>query len=242
MNIPSIGTTRGIFEIFIPGVFLLLNILVFTYFFSEISGSFKNDLIFLISNQILSLVIIISFGYLIGVILRLLKTKIVDKLSGCFCWMLYGKFKKNKKAYWFEPFPYFTYISRLSKKKLPVEASIYFNHVWEPIRYKVKDGNREFFNYCKTLIYTSDDRIANEIYSAEALIRYVSGMFYALFISSLLIFLIMIYSGFKIFFLVVGISYLLAIAVILFNFRFLRIKEVETVFVASLHQNSNISK
>ena len=68
MTIPTIGGARGIFEIFIPGVFLFLNLTAVVYLFPFIDEDTKNYLLSCSSNPFLSLIIIICFGYLIGVI------------------------------------------------------------------------------------------------------------------------------------------------------------------------------
>ena len=91
---------------------------------------------------------------------------------------------------------------------------------------------------CKVLINSSDERAAAEIYAAESLTRYISGMFYGLVFSSISIFMMLLFlsilhqqviSGLVI----LLIAYLYAILEIIRRFRNIRIKEVEMVFAAS---------
>ena len=79
---------------------------------------------------------------------------------------------------------------------------------------------------------------AIEIYAAEALTRYISGMFYALLISMVLILstIILLYidSG-KIItgLIVILFAYFLSFMAVMSHFRFIRMKEVGILFAAS---------
>ena len=64
----------------------------------------------------------------------------------------------------------------------------FYEKTWKP-RTK-KKSNKQFFNFCKTMIISEDERSANEIYAAESLNRYVVGMFYGLAISIVLMFIV----------------------------------------------------
>ena len=97
---------------------------------------------------------------------------------------------------------------------------------------------KEFFNFCKVLIISEDERGANEIYAAESLCRYISGIFYALVVSFFLQFLILItviLINHNINVVIIGllVGYCIAIFAILKNFRFMRLREVQTVFAAA---------
>jgi hypothetical protein len=103
MNIPTIGGAKGIFEIFVPGLFLFLNFVLVLYLFPFTEKETNSLISLCISNQILGLVITISFSYLIGVILRLFRTDLADEWSAKFI----RKFKHGaNKLYAVEKFPY----------------------------------------------------------------------------------------------------------------------------------------
>ena len=81
MNIPTIGGSRGIFEIFVPGTFLLLNLSVIVYMFPFTDEETRRLIAAGASNPASALIIAISFGYLMGVLLRLFRTDLPDNLS-----------------------------------------------------------------------------------------------------------------------------------------------------------------
>jgi hypothetical protein len=124
---------------------------------------------------------------------------------------------------------------------LPPEAHSFYNKTWGSRR--LEKQNKQFFNFVKIIISTSDEKAAAEIYAAESLTRYISGMFYALLFAFLLVTTTVIsnyvasdriLSG--LIFILIG--YLFALVEILAHFRFIRIKEVETVFAASYKNKS----
>lgn len=243
MNIPTIGGTRGVFEIFVPGAFLLLNLAAVVYLLPFIDEDTKSFISGCGSTPALSLVIILCFGYLIGVILRLFRAEPVDKLSA----KLNMKFNSHAcqdgtcKPWAYEEFPYIDWIGEVCKLYLPPETIEFYYNTWAG---RKREGrNRQFFNFCKTIINSVDERAANEIHSAEALSLYISGTFYSLVIASCLLsatVALHFHSFGKIItpLLLIIVVYLLAIAAILRYFRFIRIKEVEIVFAATFIHRS----
>ena len=123
-------------------------------------------------------------------------------------------------------------LGKLSENNLPVETLNFYNAVWLP-RMKER-GNREFFNYWKVMLDSKDERTIIEDYAAEAMCRYISGMFYALFVSLGLLIANAALTRLSPVMIVLGLCYLVGILIILLNFRLLRVKEVETVFAASM--------
>lgn len=102
MRIPSIRESGGIFEIFVPGVFLLLNVIGTVYFSfkKEVDKWLTDDSSF--SKLGLSIMIIICFGYLFGMILRLFRAKTPDQLSSWYHTRNFnlfssGSFQKDKE-------------------------------------------------------------------------------------------------------------------------------------------------
>ena len=244
MNIPTIGGTRGIFEIFVPGMFLLLNISAVVYSFPFLDDHTRNLMSSLAMNSILDLVVSVCFGYLIGVLLRLIKTDPLDKFSAwwlkVFDKKVQDKVVHGKRTYRLnatEGFPYIGWIGQVAKGYLPPEALHFYDKVWVK-RQRPSNQNKQFFNFCKLVVICHDEKAASEIYAAEALTRYIASMYYALVLASILIIGTIILYGlflgqwlFGLFILLV--AYLCAIIIIVQRFRKMRIREVEVVFAAS---------
>ncbi|MBK9928068.1 MAG: hypothetical protein IPP66_22590 [Anaerolineales bacterium] len=244
MNIPTIGGTRGIFEIFVPGVFLLLNIGAVLFSIPTLDDHTKNMLASLASNSVLDVIVSICFGYLIGILLRLLKTDALDKLSA---WWL-RTFDKNAREknhqagkptyrlFATEGFPYIGWVGEVAAGYLPPEAFHFYNQVWAK-RKRDSNQNKQFFNFCKLVVSSNDEHVSDEIYAVEALTRYIAGMFYALLLASIMIIvtiaLHIAIGEWVIGFFILLAAYLLAIIIIVQRFRKIRIKEVEAVFAAS---------
>jgi hypothetical protein len=268
MNIPTIGGPRGIFEIFVPGVFLFLNFGLFSYLLPFVDQKTRDMVSEITNNSVLELVIAICFGYLIGILLRLLKTDQIDKLSSG--WLMVfdknariaatqnktkekGKFiewlkhifnkgtpqdKKLKyKLYAIEEFPYIGWLEYVSKEYLPPEAAEFYKSVWAP-RKRGNKQNKQFFNFCKLVVTSKDEKAASEIYAAEALTRYIAGMFYALMTASLIIALTFVFVGLEsghwmTGLLLIMLAYAIAMIIIVQRFRKMRIREVEVIFATS---------
>ena len=244
LNFQKIGVAGGVFHILVPGVYLLLNIFGCVYLFPFVSLEIKQGMYEILSNPTLGLVITIGFGYLIGVILRIFRSEYPDKLSAKFLRRIDSNAKppeNDGNRYAYERFPYIRWMERVCDR-LPSNVNDFYHEVWK------KQGNsRTFLNLSKLLIISEDERAANEIYSAESLCRYISGMFYALVSSTALIIIVLVFqlialiffknfrentnfiSSIIILFLFL-VGNLLAIFGILANYRFMRIKEVQTVF------------
>ena len=244
MNIPGIGGTRGIFEIFVPGVFLLLNISAMLFSLPFLDDHTKELITSLASNSVLDVVVSICFGYLIGILLRLLRTDTLDKFSA---WWLRAFDKKaraktsdGRKAYRLsatEGFPYIGWIGEVAAGYLPPEALHFYEKIWAK-RQRESNQNKQFFNFSKLVVSCNDENAANEIYAAESFTRYIAGMFYALLFASILIVLTIILRYVFLGELLIGFvallaAYLLAILIIVQRFRKMRIREVEVVFAAS---------
>jgi len=238
MNIPTIGGTRGIFEIFVPGVFLLINIGGVIYFSPFMDQPSRAMLVSTLGNPGVSLVVAICFGYLLGVLLRLLSVDTPDSLSAGWLKLFFGNAKVGKNQYRLfvtETFPYFGWMEEVSQSYLLPEVTQFYKRVWG--KRKHSHLNKQFFNFSKIIIASADERSSNEIYAAEALTRYIAGMFYSLCFSSLLIIVVITAELFSsqnpAGFIVTLLGYLLATLTIIRNFRRIRIKEVEVVFAAS---------
>jgi hypothetical protein len=264
-GVPSVGGARGIFEIFIPGAFLFINIAGVVYISTDALHLPKDLFVQSLAAQpIPALTVLVTFSYLLGIVLRLLKAQVPDMLSGRYLWLgcriesaLFGS-KKQPNDY-LEEFPYFNYLDKLVAKKLPVHARDFYCNTWrkwatcsvesssspsqDTDSVKAAEGkrteagptfyNREFINYCKTIINSVDSKCSTEMYFTEAMTRYVASMFYALVFSIFVVFPAAIMAHME-GLLIFPILYFLATLVILRNMRMLRVKEVEIVFAATV--------
>jgi len=244
MNIPAIGVVRGLFDVFVPGTFLLLNLILVVYLLPFADQDTKRFIEELASNSGTIFVLALCFGYLIGVLLRMLRTEFPDRCSAALLRRFHSRARKKNGDFqlWaIEEFPYIGWIGEVCEKFLPPEALQFYKTAWAPR--KRKGQNRQFFNYCKIMVNSVDERAATEFNAAEALSRYTAAMFFTLVLASLLVaitttlhyFYFHIVSAGLIALLVV---YLVAIAVILAYLRFLRVKEVEIVFAACFKNKS----
>ena len=255
MEIPKIANTKGIFEIFIPGTFLIVNMMgVFILFFHSYIDTNLNDQSFLVKflmNPVFCTIILICFGYLAGIVLRLLRPEMPERWS---------KFYHNKKyanndiTFFDSEFPYLEWFDYLFKNSnYPEEYKSTFERIWcSGIGISHK---KHFFNFYKLLVCFHDKDVAEEIFSAEAVSRYNVGMFYALLISIVLLFITAVTFPLYEFFLygffdfhdlyifIIGFLffiYLFSFKTIVSNFRLIRIKEVETVIIASLKNEKKL--
>ncbi|HEU0291128.1 MAG TPA: hypothetical protein VFR47_00225 [Anaerolineales bacterium] len=239
MNIPTIGGARGIFEYFVPGIFLLINFGLSAYFFPYTNDETKRGILAAASNPALAVIVGVSFGYLIGVVLRLFQTDLPDRLSAAWLRRFHRKARQHDRKFsmWaVEQFPYFGWLEQSCQLYLPAEALDFYRKTWG--RRKQGEQNKQFVTFMKALINSGDARAADEMYAAESLSRYIAGMFYALCFACVSILVTIITSYLASGSILMGLSvllfsYLFAIASILAHYRFIRIKEVEIVFAAS---------
>jgi hypothetical protein len=180
----------------------------------------------------------IAFGYLIGVLLRLVRADPIDSLSAWWLKTFSSKIRDKNgelKRWVTNEFPYIGWIEDVCNKYLPPENFSFYKEVWEKRGNNKK--NKQFFNYCKMLINSEDERCASEIYADEAFTRYIAEMFCALAVSTILLLpttlIKAIYDPIWYVLFIILILYITSMALILKNFRTIRIKEVENVFAAT---------
>jgi hypothetical protein len=266
MTVPSIGGAQGIFEMFVPGAFTLLNALFLLY--SALGPGAQQQMRQLASDSLLSFVLVVCFGYLIGVVLRLFRTETPDAFSAWLLrltardarkdprvkppwrarWKLTDADKKYFGGWVTEDFPYVGWLGEIHAFSPGPEGAgsvqEFYTQVWaKPGSSKVQ--RKTFFNWCKTMINSVDPRAAAEITVAEAFNRYLTGMFYALWIG---IGLMAAGLGIQwasgsggaawVLFLLALLAYLAMLLVIARQFRVSRIKEVSTVFAATYYHRA----
>jgi hypothetical protein len=242
-NVPTVSSARGVFDIFMPGLFLFLNLGLVVYLLPFVDSDTRAFFGAVVQDEALLLVLTIGCGYLIGVLLRLRQTQYPDRWSAWWrrTFSGYTRGKSEDVNLWAEEeFPYIGWIGKVCKQYLSPEAQRFYDATWAPR--KQVGQNRQFFNFCKVMINSVDARSADEINAAEALSRYIAAMFFAVAIAFILILItaIWLWSAGQAMMglLVLLLVYLLALIVILSYFRFVRIREVEIVFAASLKNRS----
>ncbi|MFO1431995.1 MAG: hypothetical protein U1F76_17945 [Candidatus Competibacteraceae bacterium] len=236
-KIPLMGFTRGIFEIFIPGAFLLLNF-YFALYMIPYTSEFLKNLSSNVNDIILALVIF-SFSYLLGVILRIMRVDWVGKKSACLL-----SYREWESGLWYtDEFPYRAFNERSYARYFKLDKPNLEQHISEIKKFFedkwITVDNNLSFNFIKMILICEDEIAAKEIYAAESLSRYIASMFYCLFISDivlLVVWLTNVLTGPKffgdknLFIAIIFIIYLFGIYAILKNFHFIRHKEVDTVF------------
>ncbi len=241
MDIPSVGSPRGILELFLPGLFLLLNILLTLSFVSPDDAT-KKILSHLAANFGLTLLAAIPIAYCFGVSLRLLKTSPADRFSG---WAIRATKKGASPDFAIEgdKFPYRKGFKKRVERYLPPSALTFYDEVWDSPPYGTSLSRFDFY---KNILRDISASAAKEIYAAEALCRYVANTVYAIgisvgFLSVALICCIMYRNSVPLALPAPLIVYLLAVVIIVRNFRFLRMYEVETVFALAFLYRSDLA-
>ena len=223
---------------------MLLNLVLVVYLLPFADQNTKRFIETIASDSGMILVLALCFGYFIGVLLRMLRTEFPDKCSAAWLRRFHSHARKKNGDFvlWaVEEFPYIGWIEEVCRGFLPPEALEFYKKTWASRR---REGqNRQFFNFCKIMVNSIDERSATEFNAAEALSRHIAAMFFALCLASLLI-LITTILHYVYFYVVLTelvailITYLFAVIVILSYLRFLRIKEVEIVFAACFKNKS----
>jgi hypothetical protein len=227
---PTFAPVRGILDILFPGVFLLFNLVLCIYLVPYTDEQTKSFLKESFSRESFVLLGSLTFGYLLGVLLRLVRVETADRWSGRF-W-----------AKGVHVFPYFKFLEGRCKKYLPEDVQRFYELTWG--KRVVEKSESTFFNFCKVIINSVDQRAGNEIDAAEAITRYTASMFYALLLSTALLLvttaLVLWHSAGRE---GMGLIYLMAVYgvaafYILRRLRLIRVKEAMTVFFASyLHRD-----
>lgn len=239
MRFPT-SSIRGFFEILAPGVFLLLNIIAFTHLcipnLAPKLTTMMKPLVSCASEPILFVTLLIIVGCLIGVALRILKNAEIDSLSSRYIGLVHPAEKEHS---WIKDvFFYPNWMRQKCWERLPAAVMTFYERCWGDKDKKDQKANTVFFNFCKAIITSEDPRLADEVYSAEAMLRFLAGSFYALLTSVALLGSAGIYVAAKLSLadalpvFAVVLVYVILLHFILTGYRPLRCKEVDTVFHA----------
>lgn len=239
MNIPA-STTRGFFEILMPGIFLVLNIALAAYLLtSAIAPQLLlkiNSAIKYCANPAVAISLLVIFGYPVGVALRLYKNAKIDDRSARHIGRLHSK--DRDALYLKDNFFYGNWMREKCRSRMPAEVARFYDEYWADKDKGDSRKNTTFFNFCKTVVAKHDPQSGSEIFAAEALGRFVAGSYYALRFSVGLMVLnaFCVYARFSIraalLPMILAAAYAYLLHVFLSQYRLLRCKEVDTVFNA----------
>lgn len=242
--------TQGVFEILLPGSFLLLNLGIFLIIAADID--FTN----LISGSekwgIAEAIPMLGASYILGMVLRMLRTEIPDRISAWCLGHLPPRLPARSALK--ERFFYVKWMRQRYIPCLPEPARHFFEDVWEK-HYQDPIGgtgnpNTHFFNFMKTLLLAIHKETSDQIMASEAISRFVASSFWALVLCTSLIALdggVLFEQGKRgsvvfNFCVLLFFIYLAALYGIIRHFRYLRCKEVAFVFDASFAHRIEIEK
>jgi hypothetical protein len=209
-----------LFGILMPGVVLLVNL----WIACSLAGVGPTNPLHSLEARGFSLVghaILFFCAYLTGIILRLFRPDPVDRFS---TWVARKMRDQNElrtvRDFKYRTFAQQAFVVTLATPLLPTVEG------------------RDWFNFLKLAIQEKSIPLAEEVHKAEALMRLLSGVFYASAVAAALYFLGTIVAGItqspRWWLGLVGIGVSLVVAApIVARFRDLRLKELDTVVAAS---------
>lgn len=207
-GLSSITEVRGFFEVFLPGLFLLLHITLLICCAAPAAREAVNKWLQTQGNLwAAALAVGLPAGYLLGLVLRLGRTGPADERSGPRCWRGPGKklisaaedwwgtgsqdidgepFRLDDKGPRQEGFPYPALMMQRVAAHLGPEALSFYTSIW------IQQSDRPFvktdlfrFNFLKNLVALVDISAAKEILAEEMRTRHAAHTCYALFFSAL---------------------------------------------------------
>ena len=266
-SLSAFGEVRGFFEIFLPGVFLLLHVAVLVYCTAPVNSP-PADFVKWISGNLAAAASIIGLpaGYVLGLALRLGRTNFADWVSG---WLVravpsgrklitdaedwWGKDQMNgefilDKRIRREAIPYPGLMMARLARELPPEARTFYESRWINERgggtTRVVRIGLFRFNFFKTLVASLDNRDGKEMLAAEMMVRHAAHICYALFFSALALSLsaVSAVEGLRSLLLWICGGELFLLLGLLMNLRLLRIGEVELVFACCFRNRVKLER
>lgn len=235
--------THGLFEILLPGSFLLVNIIVFLSIAAGVSVPAQ----MLPSAErwgFVEAVPVLGAAYILGMVLRMCRTEIPDRFSAWFIARIWPRIGPDD-VFVKDVFFYGNWMKERYLPRLPETAGTFFKEFWEP-RYKApalghSNMNSQFFNFVKTMIQKLDAAMAEQLRNAEAVNRFIGGSFWALAASAVLMAAAAVWLYLQtsvdrwapVLALGTTVVYTVLLGGIARHFRYLRSKEACSVFEAS---------
>jgi len=254
MDVPGVGTARGAFDLFMPGAFLLANAVGIAYACPHTTKYAEEVTSFAQKSHVLATLAVICAAYLLGVLMRMALVDPVDRCS--VRWIRwFGKPADDLtwELYAGERFPYIEHLGEICERRLSDAARRFWERTWKP---RLQGGgskhNKEFFRFCRTLLYGIGSGAVAEIYAYECLCRYIASTFYALFASWCLALLAVLATPFSVTHHPVAVFPALTVLEVLIvaytgimwfmllRFHRVRILEAQIVFVACLARKDEI--
>ena len=229
------GGLYGVLEILLPGLFLFLNLSLCVYWWTDKTG--KELIEYFAGHTGQDIIVAVPVGYCFGIALRLLRTRKADRWSG----RVLRRFDPGF-ALKGDEFPYAELIKKRTIAYLHPDVKKFYDTVWTPGKHI--QPNHVSFDFFKTVLTSIDPKSAANFLTAEALVRYVANTFYALLLSLMLLALVLAEQllftrHFPPILIALMAAYLVAIFLILRNFRYLRLYEVEKVFNLAFHHRQH---
>jgi len=255
--VSSIAEIRGFFDMFLPGLFVLLHGLFVAYVIS--SDTNRHLLRDILRSPTSLFLIAVPTAYLIGVALRMTRTSSADRMSA----RVFLKFdtgkdfhnlvdkptqvqietgKRDRKMVLEERFPYPNLMRYRVKTNLPSEASIFYD-IWAPASGQTTSVFT--FEFWKTLLAHVDPEAGRQAYYSEIFVRVAAHTYYALCYCLLILSVALISDllgrqelwRLISFFILADIGLLVTVV---YNLRFLRVSEVEHVFASCFNHRAAI--
>jgi hypothetical protein len=180
--------THGLFEILLPGSFLLVNIIAFLCIAAGVT----------VPAQMLpgaehwgfvEAVPMLGAAYILGMVLRMCRTEIPDRVSALFIAHIWPRIGADD-VFVKDVFFYGNWMKERYLPRLPEAATTFFVQFWQPHYLPPERGrsnmNSQFFNFVKTMIQKLDPGMAEQLRNAEAVNRFIGGSFWALAASAVL--------------------------------------------------------
>jgi hypothetical protein len=242
--------TQGLFEILLPGSFLLVNVVAFLCIATGVSPLAQ----MMPSAEkwgIVEAIPVLGASYILGMVLRMLRTEIPDRISA-WCLRHIPPRMPDKHDYLKERFFYPKWMSERYIPSLPPAAREFFDELWGK-HYQEPDlgspnPNTHFFNFIKTLLLAVNKETYAQLVASEAVNRFVASSFWALLICTGLLLvdgcLLLVEGAGPVFWfcIMMSVIYLAVLYGIIRHFRFIRCKEVTFLFCASFAHREEIMK
>lgn len=169
---------RGDFlGIIIPGAFLLTNIVLLIGKMVELN--LFEDSFDITKNTAAVYAIMFIFSYIFGIILRLIKPEYMEKMPP----VSMASFKDYPYIDW-----YFDEYKEAQPDSIVSFYKDFLENEYGGVRSRLRGyKGKDFINFCKSFVIHKSDALRDDILYSEGLVRMISGMSWALFLSVIIL-------------------------------------------------------